>query len=175
MITGPAGSGKSTLGRALAERLGAATVDLDDAAADVVARYRALHSEVTEAEALSLLREERYAVVAESARDLITEGQVPAVVLIAPFTSEISSLERWQSWVRDLGVPEERAHLVWLLITPDERLRRLAARGATRDAELVATGGVPEAVAPPVPAVVVDAGLSVAEQVDLVVQRFGNG
>jgi sugar-phosphatase len=175
MITGPAGSGKTTLGVAVAARLNAVVLDLDDVATGLVAQYRQDHPEASEADALGALRHERYAVLAEDARVALAAGSLASVVLIAPFTGETSSPDRWTRWIADLGVPPERAHLVWLAVPAVERLRRLATRGAVRDEQVVAAGSLPEPVPPAVPALVVDAGLPLADQVELVLQRFGNG
>ncbi len=175
MITGPAGSGKTTLGLALAEQLGSATRDLDDVAVDLLADYRRSHPGGTEADALEALRDERYARLAEAARAVLVDDSFPSLVLIAPFTAETSSAARWSEWLAEVGVPDERAHVVWLAVPAQERLRRLAERGAVRDTEVVATGDLPEPGAPSVPALVIDARMAVADQVEAVVQRFGNG
>jgi hypothetical protein len=176
MIAGAAGSGKTTLGRALAERASGVSLDLDDVTADLVRDFLRTRPDCTEAEALGLLRDERYAELAACARDLLTAERPPILVLIAPFTAEISSAERWEGWLAGLDMPTERVHLVWLSVPDGERLRRLSDRGATRDLSVVANGeaGLPEAARPVVPALSVDARLSGAEQVEIVVQRFGN-
>jgi len=175
MITGPAGSGKTTFGLALAERLGAASLDLDDVTSGLVADFRARRPDVTEAEALRLLREDRYSLLAACARDLLGEADLPALVLIAPFTAETSSPARWQAWIDSLGIPAERARLIWLSLTPEERLRRLSSRGASRDSQVVAEADLPEPTLPAVPAIILDASGPLEVQLQGVMQRFGNG
>jgi predicted kinase len=179
MIAGPAGSGKTTTGLALAARLGAPTVDLDDETEGLVARFLADHPGLDEAQALAELREHRYAELAESARRQLGDGTGPDVVAIAPFTAEISSTRRWEGWAAAVGLPTDRIHLVWLTLPAGERLRRMAARAATRDASVLAGAGageaLPEAVAPVVPCLAVDALLPVEQQVDLLMSRFDNG
>jgi sugar-phosphatase len=179
MIAGPAGSGKTTLGVALASRLGAPHLDLDDVTGDLVGRFLAEHPERTEPEALLALRDLRYAQLAETARLLMSGESSSDLVLIAPFTVEISSVDRWGRWLADVGVPSASAHLVWLTLPPGERLRRMAARGASRDAAALATAGsgddMPEPAPPGVPCLAVDALLAVGEQADIAMQRFGNG
>ena len=174
MITGAAGSGKTTTGLALAERLGCVWLDLDDATESLVREYLLANPDVTEPQALSALRPARYRLLSDCARARWGSDPDSVVVLIAPFTAEVSSPERWADWLGELGVAEDQAHLVWLAISPAERLRRLAARGESRDAEAVAGGSLPEPITPAVPALVLDAGLGVEQQVDLVLQRFGN-
>jgi adenylate kinase family enzyme len=175
MITGPAGSGKTTFGVALAERLGAVSLDLDDVTEPLVSTYLADHPGAQEAETLTLLREDRYGALAAAARTALSDPRVPAVVLIAPFTAEVSSLERLAAWLGRLGVVETRAHVIWLSIPSALRLHRLESRAATRDTTTVASGTLPEPTPPQVPAVIVDARRPVGELVDEVVQRFGNG
>ena len=176
MIAGPAGSGKTTLGLALTEVLGSCCLDLDDVTSALVAQFIGAHPEHDEPSALGRLREARYELLAARARERV--GIDAAIVLIAPFTTEKSSAAGWQAWISVLGVPESSLHLVWLDLPPQVRLERMAARAATRDATVLATAGVsaplPDPVAPAVPHLSVDARLPVAEQVRIVVQRFGN-
>jgi sugar-phosphatase len=179
MIAGPAGSGKTTLGVALAERLGAPYLDLDDVTVDLVARFRHDHPDRGEAEVLLALRDRRYAELVQAARRLLASGGSSDVVLIAPFTAEIASTQRWEGWIEQLGTGAVRTHLVWLTLTRRDRLARMAARGATRDASLLAATDspeeLPEAPAPMVPCLVLDALLPAADQVERVLQHFGNG
>jgi mannitol-1-/sugar-/sorbitol-6-phosphatase len=176
MIAGPAGSGKTTTGRALAERLGARVVDLDDVTADLVGGFLAANPGQDEAAALHELRELRYAELAAETRRLLVDGSGLDVVAIAPFTAEISSQQRWDGWVDAVGVPGDRVHLVWLTLPPAERLRRMAARAASRDATLLAGAdagqAVPEATGPVVPCRTLDALLPVADQVYAVIATF---
>lgn len=176
MIAGPAGSGKTTLGLALAEALAASCLDLDDVTSALVDQFLGAHPEHDEPSALGRLREARYALLAARARERVGIDEV--IILVAPFTTEKSSAAGWQAWVDALGVPENTLHLVWLDLPPQVRLERMAARAATRDATVLATAGVsaplPDPVSPAVAHLSVDARLPVAEQVRFVVQRFGN-
>lgn len=179
VIAGPAGSGKSTLGVALADRLQAPYLDLDDATEALVGAFRDAHPDLSEAQALAQVREDRYSELARQARAVIADQAPQALVLIAPFTAEIGSLGRWLQWIADLGESEGSAHLVWLALAPGERRARMAARGATRDADLLEDTGasreLPPAREPAVDCLVIDALLPTATEIDLVVQRFGNG
>jgi sugar-phosphatase len=179
MIAGPAGCGKTTLGVALAQRLGAPYLDLDDVTLDLVTRFLAEHPEQGEAEALLALRDRRYAELVRAARRLLDSDPHTDAVLIAPFTAEISAPDRWSRWLADLAVPAEHVHLVWLTLPRRVRLERMAARAASRDASLLAAtdspDALPEAPPPVVPSLVLDALLPATELVDRVLQRFGNG
>ena len=178
MITGPAGSGKTTLGRALALRIGAPHLDLDDVTADLVDAHLVAHPDRDQAEGLGALRTRRYEQMAVAARDVLATDPTVGLVLIAPFTSEISSAGAWSGWAQSLGVDEGDVHLVWLAVPAQERFARMAGRGAPRDASTLAAAGSGDGLgtaAPPVvDALVVDALRPVPDQVDTVVQRFGN-
>jgi sugar-phosphatase len=179
MIAGPAGSGKTTLGLALADRLGTPYLDLDDVTFDLVARFRREHPERGEAESLLALRDRRYAELLQAARRLLADEGGRDVVLIAPFTAEIAATQAWERWIEQLGIGPDRSHLVWLTLPRRDRLARIAARGATRDASLLAATESPEqlteAPAPVVPCLALDALLPAMDQVNRVLQHFGNG
>jgi len=178
LIAGPAGSGKTTLGLALADALGVPSLDLDDVTLGLVQQFLGDNPQHDEPSALGMLREARYALLAASAAERIEADPDVTLVLIAPFTTEKSSEAGWQAWASRLGVPESALHLVWLDLPPKVRLERMAERGATRDATVLANAGggtpLPDPALPVVPHVSVDARLPVADQVRTVLQRFGN-
>ena len=96
--------------------------------------------------------------------------------MTAPFTAEIASEERWRSWIAPFG--DAQVHLVWIAVTPEERLRRMRVRGASRDAGLVEasseTAPLPEAPAPVVAYLRLDARHDSGKKARIVMSHFGN-
>ena len=166
-VAGAAGSGKTTLGRALARLLGAPMLDLDtltnpllDALGDDVFGGHWLSSAHAGA-----VRQGRYAALAATAAEVIeTTGRV---VLVAPFTRELAGGDEWHALVARVAPADVRVvHLVG-----DDALfaARRAARGQVRDVHRPST--VPTQVG--VPVVAVDARLSPKRQVRQVVRDLG--
>lgn len=178
MVAGPAGSGKTTLGQALALRVRARHLDLDDVTADLVAEFLAAHPDLDHASAFRELRTRRYRELAAQARESLAARPLDDLVLIAPFTAEISSDDLWRAWLADVDTAPDRAHLVWLSVSPQERLRRMAVRAAARDVSTLAAAeggdGLPRLDPPAVPCLILDALLPIPTQVDSVLQHFGN-
>jgi sugar-phosphatase len=104
IISGVAGSGKTTLGRALAQELKAPLVDLDSATNPLLD----IIFDVEQPENphwLSLdrsarVREARYAALREIARDAI--DTVGGVVMVAPFTKELGGGMEWKELTSSL-------------------------------------------------------------------------
>lgn len=170
MVAGPAASGKSTLGAALAAELGATVSDLDVVTRDFVDAVIASQAEPDEAAVLARFRDERYALLAEDVRRL---GPVP-VVAVAPFTRELADPAQWRAWVEQAGWRPDRVATVVIELDVEERYRRMAARGEARDRDQVAAGAVAPMPDPAVPAIVVSGRSPLARQVAEVLQRFGN-
>ena len=169
-IAGGAGSGKTTLARELCAEIGAHLVDLDAVTADLVATEAARRPRDAEADVLRDLRDARYVELVRQAREL-RERHV--VVMAAPFTSEIGGLAEWASFVSALGGPA--VDLVWIEISPAERLRRLRQRGATRDAHLLDQEQAPEVAAPAVPHLRLSAEQPTVGKLALIRSHFDNG
>lgn len=130
-IGGPAGSGKTTLGRALAPVLGAALLDLDTATGpltDVVLKLIGVQN-LSDPQATEATREPRYRTLFDLAADSARAGT--STVLVAPFTAERDAT-RWAVATQSLAAVAD-VHLVWMLLSPDELTRRLCARNAARD------------------------------------------
>lgn len=167
VVAGTAGSGKSTLGRAIAETLRAPLVDLDSVTTPLL---DALPEEVLGAHWLTsphapAIRAGRYAALRATAADaLATAGRV---VVVAPFTAELSGGTEWDALVAALAPAEP--HVVHVDGDPAVLASRRSSRGASRDAHR------PDAapVAPSIPVTTVDAELSTAQQLARVLPSLG--
>jgi sugar-phosphatase len=131
-IAGVAGSGKTTLGRALAAHLSAPLIDLDSVTNPLLDR---LHIGGTEGHWLSSaraseIRDARYAALRATARDVV--GTAGSAVLVAPFTAELAGGPEWSD-LRDAVAP---APLVVVRLVGDPALfsDRRSMRGEDRDA-----------------------------------------
>ena len=175
VIAGAAGSGKTTFGCALAKRLAIPLLDLDEVTAPLVEAFRAAHPELDEAGALGAVRDDRYRVLQRAA--VLTTSTVGSVILTAPFTSEISSPEQWRAFL-DPFDSLAAAHLIWLEVTPEERLRRMRVRGASRDARLTMASRpavqLPASAPPVVEHLGLDAQLGNEEKIRVAMSHFGN-
>ncbi|MGA8211373.1 MAG: AAA family ATPase [Nocardioidaceae bacterium] len=134
LVSGPPGSGKSTVGRLVAGRLGAALLDLDTATASLTAVIGRLHGtdDLDDPEVVRLTRAARYEAVTALAEDNLAAGT--GVVLVAPFSAERRDPASWATLESRLVGAGAAASLVWLRISPAEVLRRVGQRGAARDA-----------------------------------------
>jgi predicted kinase len=133
VVAGPAASGKSTLGRALARAAGAALLDQDTLTNPLVAVVASVLGEDPEdldAPAVrDRTRDVRYDALLAVARDNVVIGT--PVVLVAPFTAETRRPDRWAGVARRLAPAE--AVLVWVDCPGDVLWERMAARGEARD------------------------------------------
>ena len=182
LVSGAPGSGKSTLGRALADWLGFDLVDLDEVGAEVTGRSLGVIGAPPEAlddpEVAPGLRAPRYAALASHAARLVAAGR--GVVAVAPFTAERRDPGRHAAFVGEVmggGAWATDAALLVYVKTPEEEIaRRLAARGAERDRRKLADPALLRRSARPVPPVVdhlgVDGTAPLAEQVAAVVSRL---
>ncbi len=104
-----------------------------------------------------------YAGMTSTAREIRSHGC--PVMLSGPFTQQIHDVQRWQSWVADLGGGTVR--LVWVRSDAATLRHRLAARGSDRDSAKLANFGMftarmrPEAE-PAAPYVAIDNRLTAA-------------
>ena len=167
-VAGVAGSGKSTLGRALARLLRVPMLDLDTLTNPLLDR---LGDDVFAGHWLSsvhagAVRQGRYAALAATAAEVLQT--TAGVVLVAPFTRELAGGEEWQALLAGVApVPVSVVHLVG-----DSALfaARRAARGQVRDLHRPSTT-VPTEVA--VPALPVDARLTPGRQLRQVACELG--
>ena len=150
VVAGPAGSGKSTLGRALASVTGAMVIDQDIATNPLMAALGAIVGAGDDLDHPALrgpVRRARYQCVIDIACDNGRLGR--DVVMIAPFTAESSDREAWAELARQLS--PARATLVWVTVPPEVALARRLQRNLPRDrsAQLVSAP-------PPAPTPVID-------------------
>ena len=138
LLSGWPGSGKSTVGRALARRLGAALVDQDTVTGPLVSVVAGLVGvdDLDDARLASPTRDARYETVGAVAEENLRVG-LP-VVLVAPFSRERRDLDAWQTLDLRLRAAGGLPLLVWLHLEPDVVVSRLRARGATRDVSKLA-------------------------------------
>jgi predicted kinase len=126
------------VGRALASRLGAALVDQDTVTGPLVAVVADLVGvhDLDDARLAAPTRDARYETVAALAEENLRVG-VP-VVLVAPFSRERRDLHAWEALDSRLRAAGGSPLLVWLDLEPAAVVRRLQARGATRDVSKLA-------------------------------------
>lgn len=139
LISGPAGAGKTTTGRAVARHLGAALLDLDtltNPLVDLLAEDLGVVGDYADPALASRVREPRYEALIATAVDCLNAGC--AVVVVAPFTRERTDpgrLERLEHRLRTAGGEPVMA---WLDAPAEVRRQRMGRRGAARDAAFVA-------------------------------------
>jgi predicted kinase len=163
VVAGPAGAGKSTLGRELARRTGAVLLDLDTLINPLLDRLQAATpspwtSHWNDPEHRDVVRPARYAVLLAVAREQADLGH--ELVLVAPFTAELTGGPEWDL-LRTAVAPAEPV-VVWLQVPADVLATRLRERREPRDAGSV----ISAAVQPLVPHQRIDATLGTAAQAD---------
>ncbi|MBB3050990.1 sugar-phosphatase [Prauserella isguenensis] len=158
-VSGPAGSGKTTLARNLATELRVPLLDLDALTTPLLDR---LHGPVFTEHWLcpphgDAVRAARYAALRSTAADVVASAG--AAVLVAPFTAELTGGPAWQELTAALAPAELR--MVHLRGDPELFARRRAGRGASRDTHRAAD---PAPVRPAVPHIGIDAELTPPQQ-----------
>lgn len=164
IVSGPPGSGKTTLATALASTLHYAIMDLDTVTGPLT--RTALHAVAGDETAIDsptgvALRATRYETLLQVAAANLAVGV--GVVIAAPFTAERSSPDRFEALVRRL-----RSDVALLYIdAPDDLVRgRLKRRNAARDRAKLSCAPARTAPASLVRnAVVIDGTLGLVDQV----------
>src|SRR6059058_4129687 len=118
LLAGWPGSGKSTVGQALARRLGAALVDQDTVTGPLVAVVADLVGvhDLDDARLAGPTRDARYETVVAAAEENLRVGR--PVVLVAPFSRERRDLHAWQALDDRLRAAGGSPLLVWLHLEP---------------------------------------------------------
>ncbi len=132
VVAGPPGSGKSTLGRALASVTGAVLIDQDVATNPLMAALAALVGAGDDLDHPALrgpVRQARYQCVIDIASDNGKLGR--DVVLVAPFTAESSGAAAWSELAG--GLSPARVVLVWVTVPAEVALARRVHRDTPRD------------------------------------------
>lgn len=133
VVAGPPGSGKSTLGRALAGLTGAVVLDQDIATNPLMAQLALLVGAGDDLDHPALrgpVRQARYQCVVDVAVDNGRLGR--DVVMIAPFTAESADPQAWAELTRQLA--PARVRLIWVTVPPEVALARRIRRNLARDA-----------------------------------------
>jgi mannitol-1-/sugar-/sorbitol-6-phosphatase len=171
VVTGVAGSGKSTLGRALATALGLPLLDLDAVTNPLLDRLvgPVLPTHWLAAPHGELIRDGRYAALRAVAGEVVATAG--GAVLVAPFTAELAGGSAWDELVAAVAPAELR--VVHLDADPALLAARRAARGAPRDAQR--PGDAAESVASPVvPHIALDAALTPGQLLARALRALGH-
>ncbi|HEY6932207.1 MAG TPA: AAA family ATPase [Marmoricola sp.] len=170
VVAGPAGSGKSTLGRALAGATAAALLDLDSVTnplLDALGPALSADGHWNDDRLRALVRPARYACLLATARDQVQAGV--DLVLAAPFTAELQGGEEWRRLLAALAPVTPT--VVWLDASAAVRQQRMASRGEARDVGRAAA----RAAAPQVPHVRLEATMPTADQLELLLRSADSG
>src|SRR4051812_42668439 len=171
VVTGVAGSGKSTLGRALATALGLPLLDLDAVTNPLLDRLvgQVLPTHWLAAPHGELIREGRYAALRAVAHDVVATAG--GAVLVAPFTAELAGGTAWRELAAAAAPGEVR--VIHLKGDPALLARRRAERGAPRDAHR--PGDVAgSAASPAVPHIALDAALTPGQLLARALRALGH-
>lgn len=167
VVTGAAGAGKSTLGKALARRLALPLLDLDtltNPVLDGVVTPLLAGDHWNAASLRPTVRPARYAALLDTLRDQADVGG--GAVAVAPFTAELTGGAAWEALVDACG---QRPTVVWISGSAELLAARRADRDVDRDAHAMDADPQP----PRVPHLRVAAALSIAAQVTEVLAHLG--
>lgn len=129
VVAGPAGAGKSTLGRALAAEMSAALLDLDDLTNPVLDAVWNGPGHWNDPEHRAVVRPARYAALRAVAAAQVASGV--DVVLVAPFTAELAGGDEWAALTS--AVAPADLFVVWIDAPADVLAARVRERADARD------------------------------------------
>jgi predicted kinase len=167
IVAGPPGAGKSTVAPAIAHELAAASIDIDATFSPIVP--------LLEGHAVTAVRDAIYESLVATIEASLQAGV--HVVIAAPFTRERRDPVAWERLSNRLSSYGAEAVLVWLHAPRELLLERLAARGASRDADKLADPASwlreaePE-LSPAVPHIAVDATDEPEQAVDRILREL---
>jgi mannitol-1-/sugar-/sorbitol-6-phosphatase len=130
VVAGPAGAGKSTLGRALAAGMRAALLDLDDLTNPILDAVWDGPGHWNDPEHRAVVRPARYAALRAAAAAQVASGV--DVVLVAPFTAELAGGDEWEALTA--AVAPADPFVVWIDTPADVLAARVRERADARDA-----------------------------------------
>lgn len=152
IVAGPPGSGKSTLGRAIARATGAMVVDQDVVTNPLMRQLAALVGAGDDLDHPGLrgpVRAARYQCVIDIAVDNRRMGR--SVVLIAPFTTEVSDQAAFTAMAAKLA--PARVVLIWVTVPSELAMARRRRRNLPRDQATLREADVSTAAVPVRPVV----------------------
>jgi sugar-phosphatase len=129
VVAGPAGAGKSTLGRALAAEMRAVLLDLDDLTNPVLDAVWVGPGHWNDPEHRAVVRPARYAALRAAAAAQVASGV--DVVLVAPFTAELAGGDEWAALTAAVAPAEP--FVVWIDAPADVLAARVRERANARD------------------------------------------
>ncbi len=131
VVAGPAGAGKSTLGRALAAEMRAALLDLDDLTNPILDAIWDGPGHWNDIKHRALVRPARYAALRAAAAAQAASGV--DVVLVAPFTAELAGGDEWAALTAAVAPAEP--FVVWIDAPVDVLAARVRERADARDGD----------------------------------------
>lgn len=176
IVCGPPASGKSSLSRALASRLGAVLLDQDVLTGPLTAVVAELlgSRDLDSPTLAGATRAARYETLVAVAEDNLQIGR--PVVLVAPFSAERRDAAVWSRLAARLANVGGAVTLVWLRLSGEDLILRISQRAADRDqaklADRTAYLSRTDLSQPAVPHIPVDAMASVDEQCGYVLDRI---
>ena len=167
VVAGPAASGKSTLGLALARELSLPILDLDtltNALLEGLSGSLLDGHHWNDPALRGVIRPARYAAMRSTLAEQVEVGS--GAVLVAPFTAELQGGDEWKLLVAAAG---ETPVVIWLSTSPAVFAARRARRAADRDSHIV---DPPAGATPQIHHVLVDASLATTQQVAIVKRQL---
>jgi predicted kinase len=170
VVAGAAGTGKTTLGRALAQACGAALLDLDAMTNPLLGQICLLAGIPLDFDHPALrdpIRHARYRCVLDTALENIAVGR--PVVLVAPFTTEISDRGAWDDAFADFE--PTALNLIWVAVPLDLARERRRSRGQPQDLAANLDGASAPVTRPVVPHLAVDGAATTMQEVSRILRH----